>query len=83
MPGVRQALLQDVDGLNRVELMSHDWWGGPLDDLPDADLAPEDRAWLDRAAELTDDPAELHVLYTGSPRGRSVLERLSRATMRA
>jgi hypothetical protein len=83
MPGVRQALLQDVDGLNRVELLSHDWWGGALDERPDAELTPGDLAWLDRAAALTSRPAVLRGFYAGSPRGRSVLERLARATMRA
>jgi hypothetical protein len=49
MPGVRQALLQDLDGLNKVELTSHDWWGGDLDDKSPEELTLEDVATLDRA----------------------------------
>jgi hypothetical protein len=53
MTGVRQALLQDLDGLNKVELTSHDWWGGVLDDRRHEDLRPTDLDGLDEAAGLT------------------------------
>jgi hypothetical protein len=65
MPGVRQALLQDLDG------------------RADAGLTPDDLAWLDAAAALTEDAdgrlAELRRFYAGSSRGRSVLARLDLA----
>jgi hypothetical protein len=80
MPGVRQALLQDLDGLNKVELTSHDWWGGDLDDRPDAGLTVDDLAVLDRIAELTLHADarfdELRRFYTELPHGQSVLGRL-------
>jgi hypothetical protein len=44
MPGVSQALLQDLDGLNKVELTTHDWWGGDLDDKSPEELTLEDLA---------------------------------------
>jgi hypothetical protein len=80
MPGVRQALLQDLDGLNRVELTSHDWWGGDLDDKPDARLTVDDLALLDRIAELALDVDarfdELRQLYAELPHGQFVAARL-------
>jgi len=80
MPGVRQALLQDFDGLNKVELTSHDWWGGDLDDKPHPELSVEDLAALDRIAELTVNAntrfAELRRMYAELPHGRTVLSRL-------
>jgi hypothetical protein len=78
---VRQALLQDLDGLNRIELLSCDLWGGELDEKPDQDLTPEDLALLDRAAELTlsadERLADLRRFYADSARGRSVLARVA------
>ena len=80
MPGVRQALLQDLDGLNRVELTSHDWWGGDLDDKSPEELTSEDLAKLDRAAELTlhvhTHVDELRQFYAELPHGQLVLARL-------
>ena len=80
MPGVRQALLQDLDGLNKVELTSHDWWGGDLDDKSPEELTLEDVATLDRAAELTlhvhTHFDELRQFYTELPHGQLVLARL-------
>jgi excinuclease ABC subunit A len=80
MPGVRQALLQDLDGLNKVELTSHDWWGGDLDDKSPEELTLEDLATLDRAAELTlhvhTHFDELRQFYTELPHGQLVQARL-------
>ena len=83
MARVRQALLQDLDGLNKVELTSHDWWGGALDDTPHADLTPGDLEELDIAAQLTLDVnarfGELRRFYAGSPRGRTIVRRVRAA----
>jgi hypothetical protein len=83
MAGVRQALLQDLDGLNRVELSSHDWWGGELDEKPDGALTAADLAILDRAAEVTlsadADPVEVRRFCAESGRERAVLARLAAA----
>jgi hypothetical protein len=80
MPGVRQALLQDLDGLNKIELTSHDWWGGDLDDKPHAEVTPDDLAVLDRIAELTLNVDqrfdELRQLYAEVPHGQLVDARL-------
>jgi hypothetical protein len=81
MPGIRQALLQDLDGLNRVELLSDDLWGGDIDEKPDHDLTLEDLVALDRAAELTlsadEHLDEMRRFYADSAHGRSVLARLA------
>jgi transglutaminase superfamily protein len=78
---VRQALLQDLDGLNRVELLSRDLWGGDLDEKPIDDLTREDLDLLDHAAGLTfaadERLAEMRRHYADSARGRSVLARLA------
>jgi hypothetical protein len=52
MDGVRIGLLQDLDSLNKVELLSWDWWH-ELMDKPEAQLTHEEWAWLDQAADLT------------------------------
>ena len=81
MAGVRQALLQDLDGLNRLELCSHDWWGGELDDKPDDALTAAELALLDRAADVTlssdADLIELRRFYESSGRGRAIETRLA------
>ena len=83
MTGVKQALLQDLDGLNKVELTSHDWWGGAIDDASYEQLARADRALLDTVAKLTlnadDRFAELRSFYAEAPRGRAVIARLRHA----
>ncbi len=80
MAGIRQALLQDLDGLNKVELTSHDWWGGALDDTPHAALTRADLATLDRMADLTLHADtrfdELRELYAELPHGQQVVARL-------
>jgi hypothetical protein len=80
---VRQALLQDLDGLNRVELLSHDWWGGDLDVKPIEELTADDLDWLDRAAELTlaadERQDELRRFYADSARCRTVVARVAEA----
>jgi hypothetical protein len=82
MAGVRQALLQDLDGLNKVELTSHDWWGGALDDKRHEDLTPTDLDGLDEAAALTLDVdarfSEMRRFYAANPHGRTVVTRLRR-----
>jgi hypothetical protein len=81
LPGVRQALLQDLDGLNGIELTSHDWWGGALDDTPHADLTASDLATLNDAAELilaVDSRfEELRQFYADLPHGQNVLRHLA------
>jgi hypothetical protein len=79
-PGVRQALLQDLDGLNKVELLTYELWGGEIDEKPFEELTADDLALLDEAAERIgavymgcDD---LRSFYTASPHGRSVTARL-------
>jgi hypothetical protein len=81
MAGVRQALLQDLDGLNRVELCSHDWWGGDLDEKPDDALTAAELALLDCAADVTlsiaADLTELRTFYESLGRDRAIQARLA------
>jgi excinuclease ABC subunit A len=49
---IRGSLLHDLDALNKVELIPHDWWGG-LVTKSEQDVTVEDRELLDRLADLT------------------------------
>lgn len=78
---VRQALVQDLDGLNRLELLTRDLWGGAIDEKPVDDLTADELDWLDRAAALTLEadarPDDLRRFCTGSDRCRMVQARLA------
>jgi hypothetical protein len=91
---LRQAVLQDLDALNKAELNSADSWGGPLADEPGsppanqvryldrAETTPAETRFLDQMTELTTDPdrhlRELRRRYTESGWGQGVLGKLSK-----
>ena len=79
MPCIRGNLLHDFQSLNKIELSVYDYW----DDLSaksDSALTIEDKALLDRIAELTLQPderrAELHSLFESLPRTQRIYGRL-------
>lgn len=80
MLGVRVALLQDLDSLNKAELLSVDEWHD-LMHKAEAELKPEETAWLDRAAELTvradERFGELREFYEAAAYARAVRARLT------
>lgn len=80
MPPIRYALLHDLDALNKVELVGFDAWH-TLIDKPEEELAEEERAFLDQAAEATiqvdSNFARLRALYNTSAYGQTVQARLS------
>jgi excinuclease ABC subunit A len=51
---IRGSLLHDLDALNKVELIPHDWWG-ELVTKNERDVTAEDREMLDRLADLAND----------------------------
>lgn len=75
LPEVALTVLQDLDGLNKAEMLSNE--SGLA---PDEELTSELTAFLDRAAELTADPDghfdELRDYYARSSYGRSMLSTL-------
>lgn len=79
--GVRIALLQDLDSLNKTELRTHDEWHR-LMTVPMSELAEDDCRWLDKAADLVDsgdagfDALRAH--YERSAYGVTVRGRLGR-----
>lgn len=80
MAGVRVALLQDLDSLNKVELRSFDEWH-ELVRQPWAATGQRALDWLDQAAELTCDAdaglGELRAFYARSSYGSAVKARLA------
>ena len=75
MLGVRVTVLQDLDSLNKAELLSIDEWQ-ELMSKPEAALTPDEIGWLDRAAELTmtvdERFEEMRAFYAASAYGRAV-----------
>lgn len=80
MGGVRVALVQDLDSLNKVELRSFDEWHEMIT-TPWDKIDTRSLAWLDRAAALTEDSDarfdEMRAFYTHSPYGSTVQARLA------
>jgi excinuclease ABC subunit A len=54
---IRGSLLHDLDALNKIELIAHDWWG-ELPTKNERDVAVEERELLDRLAGLSNDADE-------------------------
>jgi excinuclease ABC subunit A len=54
---VRGSLLHDLDALNKIELIPHDWWG-ELPTKNERDVTVKERELLDRLAGLTNDVDE-------------------------
>lgn len=81
LPEIACAALQDLDGLNKLELLSTDSGHDPS-----RDLTPEDIALLDHVAELTASPEEhfaaLRELFNTSTYGKGVRRVLRRHQMR-
>jgi excinuclease ABC subunit A len=80
MPCIRGNLLHDFGALNKIELGVFDYW----DDLirkDDAKLTPDDKALLDRFAELSLDADQNHdairQLFDQLPRTGVILSKLS------
>ncbi len=86
MSPIRYALLQDLAYLNKVELVGNDDWGELLTKA-EAQVSDEDRAFLDHVAEATRDPDrnfhEVRRLYSESPYGRAVAERIEHLELQA
>ncbi len=77
-PCIRGNLLHDFEALNRVELTPNDAWDR-LAQQPERELSVEDKALLDRIAELTlddDAHAERQRLFADMPRTRIIYDRL-------
>jgi excinuclease ABC subunit A len=81
---IRGSLLHDLDALNKVELIPHDWWG-ELPTKNERDVTVEDRDLLDRLADLTNDTDhrgslnrfdEMHEAYEALPYSRVVQSKL-------
>lgn len=79
MGGIRIALVQDLDSLNKAELLSNDEWHELLA-KPEEQLAPAERSWLEQAAALTvgvdERFDELRAFYKSAPYGQAVRLRL-------
>jgi hypothetical protein len=73
------AALQDLDGLNKAELLSND--SGLYPDEDEGDVTDEDVALVDRVAEATADPDArfdaVRALYATTSYGRWVGEKLA------
>jgi len=54
---IRGSLLHDLDALNKIELIAHDWWG-ELPTKNERDVTVAERELLDRLADLTNDVDE-------------------------
>lgn len=80
MLGIRIALLQDLDSLNKAELRSWDEWH-ELMAKPEEELAAEEKGWLERSAELTvcvdDRFGEMREFYATAPYARAVRSKLT------
>ena len=76
---IRSNLLHDLNALNRIELLPWDVWGD-LGRKTERDLTSEDRALLDRLADLTTGADnrldEIHALYEEMDYSQSVRSRL-------
>lgn len=85
MPEIRLTVLQELDSLNRVELLSNDAWH-ELMTKPDAELTDGELALLDRMAELTTSVderfEELRGLYEGMAYARAVRTELQTLGLR-
>jgi excinuclease ABC subunit A len=58
MHWIGYALLHDLNALNKAELLSHDFSGGPLEDGSGGAMTVETLRFLDRAAELVTEVGE-------------------------
>ncbi len=76
---IRSNLLHDLNALNRIELLPWDVWGD-LGRKTERDLTSEDKALLDRLADLTTGADncldEIHALYEEMDYSQSVRSRL-------
>jgi len=81
---IRGSLLHDLDALNKIELIPHDWWG-ELPTKNERDVTVEERELLDRLANLTSDVDqhgslshfdEMHEAYEALPYSRIVQSKL-------
>jgi excinuclease ABC subunit A len=81
---IRGSLLHDLDALNKIELIPHDWWG-ELPTKNERDVTVEERELLDRLADLTNEVDlhgslnhfdEMRAAYEALPYSRVVQSRL-------
>jgi excinuclease ABC subunit A len=78
-PCIRGSLLHDLQALNKLELTPMDYWDR-LSIMPEHELSVEDKALLDRTAELTgqvdDHFAEVQALFESMPRTKLIFDKL-------
>jgi len=78
-PCIRGNLLHDLQALNKIELTPMDYWDR-FSIMPEHELSVEDKALLDRAAELTaaadNHYQEIQTLFQEMPRTKAILDKL-------